>query len=109
MERKVESHSADTFFDLPFDKDYASSYVSSMNDGTIRWMHPWDPWIYDSGMYWMLYDKDGAEASPVIGFYDGRASRLRNAGAVGVGVYTQRSCCGRPERRHHGAGVAARA
>ncbi|NQU22729.1 MAG: hypothetical protein HQ567_15740 [Candidatus Nealsonbacteria bacterium] len=60
-----------------------------MKDGHIRWMHPWDPWAGDTGMYWMLYDKDGDDASPLIGFYDGRASRLRNAGAVGVGVYTE--------------------
>jgi hypothetical protein len=87
--RKVESQSTDAFMDLPFDKNYSSSYVTSLNDGCIRWMHPWDPWLFDSGSYWMLYDKDGAETSPLVGFYDGRASRLRRAGAVGVGVYTR--------------------
>jgi hypothetical protein len=45
--------------------------------------------MFDSGSYWMLYDKDGADASPLVGYYDGRASRLRHAGAVGVGVYTR--------------------
>ncbi len=94
--KKVESRSADAFFDLPLDKNYASSYVTNLREGMIRWMEPWDPWMFDSGSYWMLYDKNGAESSPLIGFYDGRASRLRHAGAVGVGVYTRAPRSGGP-------------
>jgi hypothetical protein len=94
--KKVENESTDAFFDLPFDKNYASFYMSSLPDGCIRWMHPWDPWAGDTGMYWMLFDKDGADSSPLVGYYDGRASRLRNAGAVGVGVYTKAPASGGP-------------
>ena len=87
--KKVEERSTDAFFDLPFDRNYTSSYVTNLNDGIIRWMQPWDPWMFDSGSYWMLYDQNGTDTSPLIGVYDGRASRLRHAGAVGVGVYTR--------------------
>jgi hypothetical protein len=87
--QKVEGYSTDAFFDLPYDASYQSSYVTSFHDHLIRWMHPWDPWVFDSGAYWMLYDKDGPDAGPLIGFYDGQASRLRDAGAVGVGVHTR--------------------
>ncbi len=85
----VANRATDAFFDLPFDADYSSGYVTDLGSRIIRWMQPWDPWIFDSGNYWMLYDKDGAGDSPLIGYYDGRASRLRNAGSVGVGVYTR--------------------
>ncbi|HOF88389.1 MAG TPA: hypothetical protein PLZ36_09845, partial [Armatimonadota bacterium] len=87
--KKVEDRRTDAFFDLPYDKNYRANYVTDLNGGSIRWMAPWDPWIFDSGSYWMLYDTDGGDEAPVIGYYDGRASRLRNAGAVGVGVYTR--------------------
>ncbi|MHB9024906.1 MAG: hypothetical protein ACYC7E_12145 [Armatimonadota bacterium] len=94
--KAVTSQSTDAFFDLPFDKNYASGYVTALGSGLIRWMNPWDPWMFDSGSYWMLYDQDGGDASPLIGFYDGRASRLRRAGAVGVGVYTKAPASGGP-------------
>ncbi len=92
--KPASGRGADSFFDLPFDANYASSYVTDLRNHLIRWMHPWDPWIFDSGNYWMLYDKDGEQDSPLIGYYDGRASRLRNAGAVGVGVYTRAAAAG---------------
>lgn len=88
--------SCDAIMDLPFDADYQSSYVSNFRDHCIRWISPWDIWIFDSGHYWTLFNKDGDDASPLIGFYDGRASRLREAGACGVGVFTRSPVNGGP-------------
>ncbi|MHB9131777.1 MAG: hypothetical protein ACYDBB_11900 [Armatimonadota bacterium] len=88
--KPAEKRLTDAFFDLPFDKNYASGYVTSLDQSAvIHWMQPWNPWSYDTGTYWMLYDKTGADATPLIGYYDGCASRLRDASAVGVGVYTR--------------------
>ncbi|MHB9133468.1 MAG: hypothetical protein ACYDBB_20575 [Armatimonadota bacterium] len=94
--KPVTDRQTDVFFDLPFDADYQSTYITSLKDHCIRWMQPWDPWMFDSGSYWMLFNKDGDATSPLIGFFDGRASRLRNAGAVGVGVHTRAAANGGP-------------
>jgi hypothetical protein len=86
---KKINDSCDAFMDLPFDADYAAGPATSARDHTIRWITPWDIMISDSGHYWMLYNKDGADDSPLLGIFDGRASRLRDAGAAGVGVCTR--------------------
>ncbi len=79
----------DAFFDLPFDRHYRSDYHTNLDTWpSIRRMVVWDPWAYDSGWYWQLYDKDGGAETPVIGIFAGRASRARDIGNSGTGIYT---------------------
>jgi hypothetical protein len=87
----------DAFFDLPFDRDYASSYVTDLGPSAIiRRMAVWDPWVYDSGWYWQAYDKDGGPESGLVGLFAGRASRAVWAGNSGAGFYTKSEKSGGP-------------
>ena len=54
-------------------------------------MEPWDPWMFDSGSYWKCFTTRTAPraARSSASTTAGVSSRLRHAGAVGVGVYTQ--------------------
>ena len=40
-----------------------------------RFLARWDPWIYDSGWYWQMYNTQAAETGPLFGIFAGRASR----------------------------------
>ena len=105
-----ERASCDAFFDLPFDRDYGSNYLTNLVDWpSIRWMAVWDPWIYDSGWYWQVYDKEGGDGSNLFGLFAGRASRAIGAGFSGAGLYTKSAQSGGPyvgltvQTNHRGA------
>ncbi|MGD0094802.1 MAG: hypothetical protein ABSE73_33235, partial [Planctomycetota bacterium] len=100
----------DAFFDLPFDRDYNSSYVTDLGQWPgIRWLAVWDPWVFDSGWYWQVYDKEGAPESNLFGLFAGRASRAVGAGFSGVGLHTKSAKSGGPyvgltiQTNHRGA------
>jgi hypothetical protein len=55
-----ERAGCDAFFDLPLDRHHKSDYHTNLDrQPSIRRMVVWDPWAYDTGWYWQLYDKDG--------------------------------------------------
>lgn len=68
---------ADALLDLKFEqrKDYRPLAV-------------WDPWIFDSGWYWQVYDKDGTDNSNVFGMFAGHASEALGVGLNGVHLFT---------------------
>ncbi len=45
----------------------------------------WNPWIVDSGWYWMMYKQSAPPEAPVVGIFPGPASRLIGAGNSGPG------------------------
>ena len=93
-----ERAACDAFFDLPFDRDYNSGYVMELGQSRmIRWMAVWDPWVFDSGRYWQVYNKDGGDNSNLFGIFAGRASRAVGAGFSGVGLYTRSAKSGTGE------------
>jgi len=105
-----ERKECDAFFDLPFDRDYGSSYNTNLDQWpSIRWLAVWDPWVFDSGWYWQVYDKEGAPGSNLFGLFAGRASRAAGAGFSGVGLYTRSAKSGGPyvgltiQTNHRGA------
>ena len=80
----------DAVFDLRFDRNYLSSYVTSVGTwAAIRRMTRWDPWASDTGWYWQLYRKDAGAGSNLVGIFAGRPSRLIGAAASGAGVTTR--------------------
>ena len=75
-----ERPNQDALLDLTFDRPQQS-----------RRMAIWDPWVYDSGWYWMLYDAKAAESADVLGFFAGRASRACGCGTSGVSLTTDKN------------------
>jgi hypothetical protein len=47
----------------------------------------WNPWIADSGWYWMVYNKAAALNAPVLGMYCVRAGDWRGGDNSYVGLY----------------------
>jgi hypothetical protein len=47
----------------------------------------WDPWIYDSGWYWMVYNKAATATAPVLGAYCIRAGDWQGGDEAFVAVY----------------------
>lgn len=66
-----------------------------------RFLARWDPWIYDSGWYWQLYNTRDPDSGPLVGIFAGRASRVVGAAASGVRVFTRPETDGQPP----GAGI----
>lgn len=76
----------DAQVDLRYDRPMRSQYVST-EDGW-RWMAVWDPWVYDGGWYWQMFDARGPARANLVGIFAGRASRALGAASSGVGIYT---------------------
>ncbi len=76
----------DATVDLTYDRPRPSSYVTA--DDSWRRMAVWDPWVYDSGRYWQLYNDAAGPESPLVGIFAGAPSRAIGAGHSGVGVFT---------------------
>lgn len=60
-----------------------------------RFLARWDPWIYDSGWYWQMYNSHDSETGPLFGIFAGRASRVLGAAWSGVHVVTRPAAEGR--------------
>lgn len=70
-----------------FDKASLPDY--SPGPGRGRWLSAWDPWAYDSGWYWQLFDSKAPDSANLAGVFAGRASQARGAGASGVSILTR--------------------
>ena len=49
-------------------------------------MTTWNPWAYNTGWYYSLYNQGGESSSNAVGIYAGAPSRLVNVGSVKYGV-----------------------
>ena len=76
----------DAQVDLRYDRPMPSSYVS--NPDSWRRMAVWDPWAFDTGWYWVMFDTNAPPAANVVGIFAGRASRALGAHCSGTGLYT---------------------
>jgi hypothetical protein len=71
---------------LRFDRPMRSDYRRGPNAwGRVA---VWDPWVYDSGWWWQLYDDKAPETGNVLGIFAGRASRALGAANCGTGLFT---------------------
>ncbi len=77
----------DAQVDLTYDRPRVSYYNSSPD--SWRWMSVWDPWAFDTGWYWQMYDAQAAPNSNLVGIFAGKASRALGAGFSGTGLYTR--------------------
>ena len=83
---RVERPSMDAFRDLQYQTPAPSSYTSSAP--YIRRMAVWDPWVFDSGWYWQLYNSKAGLDSNLLGIFAGRASEAIGAANSGPGIFT---------------------
>ncbi len=74
----------DAFVDFQYDTPWETRFLAR-----------WDPWIYDSGWYWQMYNSHDAETGPLFGIFPGRASRVIGAAWSGVRVVTRPGAEGR--------------
>ena len=51
-------------------------------------MAVWDPWVYDSGWYWQLYNSRAPAAANLLGIFAGRASVALGDDNNGAGIFT---------------------
>jgi len=65
-----------------------SSYVTGNYAGysLLQRLGLWNPWIVDSGWYWMMYNRNAPADAPLVGIFPGPASRLIGAGNSGPGL-----------------------
>ncbi len=71
---------------LTYDRPRGVSYRTA--DDTWSLMARWDPWCFDTGWYWQLFNRDAPESANVIGIFAGPASRALGAHMSGVGIHT---------------------
>ncbi len=69
-----------------FDKAAIPTYTPGPGRG--RWLSAWDPWAFDTGYYWQLFNPNASAEANLVGVFAGRASLARGAGASGVSVLT---------------------
>ncbi|MEY3367107.1 MAG: hypothetical protein RI973_262 [Bacteroidota bacterium] len=48
----------------------------------------WNPWVFNSGWHWQLYNQSAPANANVFGIFDGRPSKLLGAKGSGVNVFT---------------------
>lgn len=70
--------SMDAFVDLRFDAPKE-----------FRRLAVWDPWIFDSGWYWQLYNTSAPTNSNLLGIFAGKASTALGAVNSGVSLITE--------------------
>lgn len=81
-----ERPSMDAFRDLQYQTAAPSSYTSTAP--YVRRMAVWDPWVFDSGWYWQLYNSKAGPDLNLLGIFAGRPSELIGAGNSGPGIFT---------------------
>lgn len=52
-------------------------------------MAVWDPWIFDSGWYWQLYNAQAPGTADQLGIFAGRPTRAIGAASSGVSVFSR--------------------
>jgi hypothetical protein len=83
----------DAIRDLRFDPPAPSSY--SYTDPYIRRMAVWDPWVFDSGWYWQLYNASAGAGANLFGIFAGSAAVALGAVHNGAGVFTTHDAAGK--------------
>ncbi len=90
----------DAFLDLGYDVPRRAFYAATPT--TYRYMVVWDPWVFDSGWYYQVYNTEAGPGANLLGLFTGPASRAVGASASGAGIFTN------PEPRRAGVTVAIR-
>jgi len=72
--------------DLQFQRSQTPCYITS--DTFWRYMAVWDPWVFDSGWYWQLYNAPAGGGANLVAIFAGPASRALGAGMSGAGIFT---------------------
>jgi hypothetical protein len=78
--------SGDAEVALAFDRPRYPSYRTS--DDTWSLMARWDPWCFDTGWYWQMFNHEAPATANVVGIFAGPASRALGAHMSGVGIFT---------------------
>jgi hypothetical protein len=81
-----ERPAMDAFRDLQYRTPAPSNYSS--DPPNIRRMAVWDPWVYDSGWYWQLYNTAAGPDANLLGIFAGPASEAIGAAHNGAGIFT---------------------
>lgn len=81
-ERQQNGRVQDADWTVPFDKDYFTSYLTQGN-GIVHIM-PWGNYLGE--YYWMLFNNQGDDNSPVVGVFADKAGRTAYADASGPGM-----------------------
>jgi hypothetical protein len=76
----------DASVDLQYRTPQLPSYVTSKQ--SWRFLSVWDPWVYDSGWYWQLYNSVAGPEANLVSIFAGPASRALSAGMSGAGIFT---------------------
>jgi len=76
----------DAFRDLQYQTPAPTSYTSTAP--YLRRMAVWDPWVFDSGWYWQLYNVKAAPDANLLGIFAGPASEAIGAAHNGAGIFT---------------------
>jgi len=81
-----ERPAMDAIRDLQYRTPAPSNYNS--DPPNIRRMAVWDPWVYDSGWYWQLYNVKAGPSANLLGIFAGPASQAIGAAHNGAGIFT---------------------
>jgi hypothetical protein len=76
----------DAVRDLQYVTPAPSGYNSDAPN--LRRMAVWDPWVYDSGWYWQLYNSKAGPDANLLGIFAGPASEAIGAAHNGAGIFT---------------------
>lgn len=76
----------DAQVDLTYGRPRPAGY--STTPESWRRLAVWDPWCFDSGWYWQMYDAGAGPDAKLVGIFAGRASRAVGAAASGTGIWT---------------------
>jgi hypothetical protein len=87
----------DAIVDLQYQTPQVPSYVTSAE--SWRYLAVWDPWIFDGGWYWQLYNSAAPGTSNLVSIFAGPVSRALSPGMSGASIFTLPSdprAAGRP-------------
>src|SRR5579862_976283 len=76
----------DATVELQYQRPQLPSYVSSKQ--SWRLLAVWDPWIFDGGWYWQLYNSAAGPNSNLVSIFAGAASRALSPGMSGASIFT---------------------
>ena len=87
-QERDKGHNLDAQRDFGYHIPTWSSYVTGNYAGysLLQRLGLWNPWIADSGWYWMMYNRNAPPEAPLIGIFPGPASRLIGAANSGPGL-----------------------
>jgi hypothetical protein len=71
----------------PFTIDHLRRPSHQTNDDGFMAVSPWNPWCYNGGWYWQMYNKDGADKSNLLGLYAARCGSAVGACYNGPAIW----------------------